>query len=169
MAILILLAGIVIACFAFVLLRGAPYLPTLSKQVGTALDMIDLEPGDTLLELGCGDGKVLVAAGERGLHAIGYELNPILALIAWWRVRRFQGRVRVVWGDFWTKEWPQTDAIFVFLLDSFMEKLNTKIEQDYGKYGKYKGKSVKLVSFAFQMPGKIPTAEKDAMYLYEYK
>jgi phospholipid N-methyltransferase len=61
---ILLLAVVIVSCFGFVLLRGAPYLPTLSKQVGTALNMIDLERGDTILELGCGDGKVLIAAAE---------------------------------------------------------------------------------------------------------
>lgn len=168
-AALLLVALAVVICFAFVLLRGAPYLPTLSKQVVTALDMIELKKGDTLLELGCGDGKVLIAAAERGWKVVGYELNPILAYIAWLRTRRYQGRVRVVWGDFWNKDWPRAEGIFVFLLDSYMEKLDTKITQQYSKYGKYAGKSVKLVSFAFQVPGKLPKAEKDGLFLYEYK
>jgi SAM-dependent methyltransferase len=166
---ILFLAVVVVSCFGFVLLRGAPYLPTLSKQVGTALNMIDLERGDTILELGCGDGKVLIAAAEHGLNAVGYELNPIMALIAWVRTRPYKDRVHVVWGDFWTKEWPPAEGIFVFLLDSYMDKLNTKIEQSYGRYGKNKGKSIRLVSFAFQIPGKVPLAEKDALFLYEYK
>jgi SAM-dependent methyltransferase len=172
LTLLVVFLFLLIGCFTFVLLRGAPYLPTLNKQVETALDMVDLKPGDTLLELGCGDGKVLIAAAERGWNVVGYELNPLLALVAWLRTRRYNGRsgkVRVVWGDFWAFDWPEAQGIFVFLLDSYMEKLNTKIVQDYGKYGKYKGKSVKLVSFAFQIPGKLPIAEKDALYLYEYK
>lgn len=169
MAWLIVFIILVVACFAFVLLRGAPYLPTLNKQVQTALDMIELEQGQTLLELGCGDGKVLIAAAGRGLNAVGYELNPIMAFIAWYRTRRYGDRVKVVWGDFWLKEWPPAEGIFVFLLDSYMERLNTKIEQQYGKYGKFKGKSIKLASFAFQVPGKVPEAEKDGLFLYEYK
>jgi SAM-dependent methyltransferase len=163
------IGGLVMACFGFVLLRGAPYLPTLTKQVGTALDLVDLKPGQTLLELGCGDGKVLIAAVERGWNVVGYELNPILALIAWLRTRRYNSRgsgsVRVVCGDFWSKEWPPAEGIFVFLLDSFMQKLDTKIAQSYGK----DGKSVKLVSFAFQIPDREPKVQKDGLFLYEYK
>jgi 16S rRNA A1518/A1519 N6-dimethyltransferase RsmA/KsgA/DIM1 with predicted DNA glycosylase/AP lyase activity len=158
------IGGILMACFGFVLLRGAPYLPTLSRQVETALDLVALKPGQTLLELGCGDGKVLMAAAERGWNVVGYELNPILALVAWLRTRRYQGRVKVVWGDFWGRKWPEHDGIFVFLLDSFMEKLNTRIVQETGK----NGKKIMLVSFAFQIPGRQPKAVKDGLYLYEY-
>lgn len=162
------IGSILAACFGFVLLRGAPYLPTLTKQVETALDMINLKPGQTLLELGCGDGKVLIAAAERGWNVIGYELNPILAFIAWARTRKYRGRVRVVWGDFWAKKWPEHDGIFVFLLDSFMEKLNTNIVQYAGNIDKKDGKKVKLVSFAFEIPGKEPKQKKDGLFLYEY-
>lgn len=164
MPLLAILSLGVLVCFGLVLLRGAPYLPTLTKQVGTALDMVDLKPGQTLLELGCGDGKVLIAAASRGWNAIGYELNPVMAFIAWARTRRYRKQVRVVWGDFWGAQWPPADGIFVFLLDSFMEKLNTKIVQTYSE----KGKSMKLISFAFQIPGRRPEVQKDGLFLYRY-
>jgi SAM-dependent methyltransferase len=154
-----------------VLLRGAPYLPTLTKQVTAALDLVDLQPGQTLLELGCGDGKVLIAAAERGWNVVGYELNPILAAIAWLRTRRYGKRVRVVCGDFWTRQWPPAEAIFVFLLDSFMPKLDTKIAQSYVKSTHIvrAGKPLRLVSFAFQIPGKQAVMQRDGLFLYEYK
>jgi len=158
---LILVIVIIVLCFGLVLLRGAPYLPTMSKQIEAALDLAGLKPGQTLLELGCGDGKVLIAAARRGYNAVGYELNPLLAIIAWLRTRRYGSRVQVRCADFWLAKWPQANAIFVFLLDPFMEKLNTKIVQ-------YNGKKVKLVSFAFKVPGKKAVAERDGVYLYQY-
>jgi hypothetical protein len=68
-------ASVVLVCFGLVLIVGAPYLPTLTPQVEAALDMLDLKPGQTMLELGCGDGKVLIAAAKRGWHCVGYELK----------------------------------------------------------------------------------------------
>ncbi len=158
LVILFLLAG----CFGYVLLFGAPYLPTLNKQVEQALDMLKLKPGDTLLELGCGDGKVLIAAAERGYKVVGYELNPILAFIAWIRTRKYGRNVRVVWGNFWRKRWPAADGIFVFLLGRYMSRLDTKIAHEYGH-------PVKLVSFAFEVPGRRPKARKHGLFLYQYK
>lgn len=152
----------VVFLFGFVVLFGAPYVPTLKKQQETALDLLDLKPGQVMLELGCGDGKVLVAAARRGLKAVGYELNPILAITAWLRTRQFGGQVRVVWGNYWRKQWPPTDGIFVFLLDKYMQKLDTNIIQ------KYPGKKIKLVSFAFQIPDKKPAKSQNGLYLYRY-
>lgn len=158
----LLLLLVVAACFASVVFFGAPYLPTLAPQVKTALELGGLSEGQTLIELGCGDGKVLVAAAERGAKAVGYELNPLLVLVAWWRTRRYGKRVRVVWGNFWWARWPEADVIFTFLLPRYMSKLHKKCIQ-------YDHKPVKLVSFAFEIPGKRPVRRKDSVFLYSYR
>jgi 16S rRNA A1518/A1519 N6-dimethyltransferase RsmA/KsgA/DIM1 with predicted DNA glycosylase/AP lyase activity len=108
--------GIIILLFGFVVFFGAPYLPTLNPQVKTALNLADLKKGQHLLELGCGDGKVLIAAAKQGIRVTGYELNPILVFICWLRTLRYRKLVRVVWGNFWQVSLPKADAIFVFLL-----------------------------------------------------
>src|SRR5215813_12979466 len=95
-----LVTGVVL-CFAFVVFFGAPFLPTLQPQITAALDLLDLKPGQTMLELGCGDGRVLIAAAERGIVAVGYELNPLLAAVAWLRTRRYGKQVKVLCGDYW--------------------------------------------------------------------
>ena len=77
-AIVVIIAVVTLLSFSFVLLFGAPFLPTLKKQIDEALDLLDLKPGETMLELGCGDGRILLAATQRGLSVVGYELNPIL-------------------------------------------------------------------------------------------
>ncbi len=158
----ILVIGLLLAvCFAGVLLVGAPYVPTLQPQVKAALELADLQPGQTLLELGCGDGKVLIAAARQGINVVGYELNPLLALVAWLRTRRYRKQVRVIWGDFWRMSWPTAQAIFVFLLPKYMSKLDKKVIQ-------YKHKPVKLVSFAFTIPGQEVATEKDGVFCYSY-
>jgi SAM-dependent methyltransferase len=159
---LTMLAVAILICFSAVVLFGAPYLPTLKPQVQTALGLAGLKPGQTMLELGCGDGKVLVAAAKQGINIVGYELNPLLVVIAWLRTRRYRRQVKVIWGDYWHKPWPEADAIFTFLLPKYMEKLHKKVIQ-------YGHKPVKLVSFAFEIPGKRPSAIKNGVYLYTYR
>src|SRR5690606_15342477 len=127
--ILLLLASVILL-FSFVLVFGAPYLPTLGRQQEVALELLDLKPGQTLLELGSGDGRMLVAAAKRGIRAVGYELNPLLFAYSWLVTRRYRRLVTVKCVNFWQASWPQTDGIYVFLLDKFMPKLHTKITQE---------------------------------------
>jgi len=155
-------ALVVVGCFGLVVLAGAPYLPTLRPQIDVALELAGLKEGDRLIELGCGDGRVVLAAARQGLQVIGYELNPLLAFLAWFRTRRYRRQVRIIWGDFWRGDWPEAEAIFTFLLPKYMKKLDNKIVQ-------YKHKPVKLVSFAFRIPGRRVTTEKSGVYLYTYR
>jgi SAM-dependent methyltransferase len=155
------LAIVGFAAFTFVIAFGAPFLPTLSEHVPRALNLINLKPGQTLLELGSGDGRVLIAAAERGINAIGYEINPLLVLYSRYRTRKYRDKVQVFWGNYWTNTWPQADGVFVFLLQPYMEKLDKKIIQEYST-------PVKLVSFAFHIPGKNPDAKQVGLFLYEY-
>lgn len=147
--------------FAFVVLFGAPFLPILKNQIPEAFDLLDLQPGQTLIELGSGDGRMLVAAAQRGIHAVGYELNPLLWLYSWIITRRYKGMVRVHLGDYWRTQWPPADGVFVFLLDKYMPKLDKKITQEYGK-------NVKLVSLAFKIPGRKISKSHRGLYLYKY-
>ena len=151
----------VLICFAFVVLFGAPYVPTLSPQVKTALDLIDLKKGQTLLELGSGDGRVLRAAAQRGLRVVGYELNPLLVVYSRLTTWKYRKQVRIVWGNFWNVQLPECDGVFVFLLDRYMRRLDQKItKQARGK--------TKLVSFAFEIPGKRYAKRRGGLFLYLY-
>ncbi|MES2971501.1 MAG: hypothetical protein V4702_04215 [Patescibacteria group bacterium] len=151
-----------ILIFSFVIAFGAPYLPTLRARTPEALDLLDLKPGQTLLELGSGDGRILRAAAERGIKSIGYELNPLLVIWSKGRHWKYHKLITVHWGNYWRHKLPVTDGIYVFLLNQYMEKLNNKIEQEITK-------PVKLVSFAFAIPGKKPVKELNGLMLYEYK
>jgi SAM-dependent methyltransferase len=153
---------LILICFGGVLLYGAPYVPTLSKQQIIALQMLDLKPGQTLLELGCGDARMLKLAAKQGVKGVGYELNPIVYAVAKINTWRYRSLVTIKLGNFWAVNWPQSDGIYVFLLDRFMKKLNNKVIQQYNN------KHVKLVSYSFNIPNKKPTKIQDGLYLYEY-
>ena len=144
--------------FGGVILRGAPYLPTLRTQAEIAVNLLGLQPGQTLLELGSGDGQVLIVAARAGLNVVGIELNPFLVIVSRLRTWRYRKQVRVIWGDFWRAEWPPCDGVFSFLLGRFMPRLDSRMQQ-LGK---------PLVSFAFPVPGRPVDEEKQGVYLYRY-
>lgn len=154
--------AVIFVSFVFVIAFGAPFLPTLKSRAPDALKLLDLKPGQTLVELGSGDGRLLRLAAQQGIYAIGYELNPLLVLWTYltnWRYRKY---ITVHLGNFWRHKLPPTDGIYTFLLDPYMKKLDKKITQEITK-------NVKLVSFAFEIPDKKATKEIQGMRLYTYK
>jgi hypothetical protein len=157
-----LIAIALVGPFTLVILRGAPYLPTKRKYTSVALDMLGLKKGQTLVDLGCGDATVLIAAAKKGIKGVGYEINPFLYFWAKWRTRKYKD-VTIKLGDMWLIPLPkETDGIYVFLIDHFMEKLDRKIKAERGK------QKIKLVSFAFPIPGKRVAKTKDNLRLYTY-
>jgi len=58
----------------------APYVPSPKLIVNKMLDVSRIRPGETLYDLGCGDGRILIAAvEEKKAKAVGVELSPQLA------------------------------------------------------------------------------------------
>ena len=161
MLLLVLILASLFLVFGFVILFGAPYLPTRRAQAEAALDLLALKPGQTFYDLGCCDGRLLRAAAKRGLKAVGYEFNPILAGIAWLCTRRYRDLVVVHCGNFWHADLSKADGVFIFLLDRYMLRLDQKLTR--------LGKPVKLASYAFRIPGKKPVHQREAVFLYEYK
>jgi len=161
-ALLWIVLAVLFFVFTFVVLFGAPYVPTLAAQRKNALDLLDLKPGQTMYELGSGDGTLLIEAAKRGIKVVGYELNPILVMVSRYRTRKVSKQVSIVWGNFWKADLSQADAVFVFLLDNYMKKLDAKIKREH------KGSSLKLASHAFTIADKQPAKKLGAVYLYIY-
>lgn len=153
---------IVILCFGFVLLFGAPYLPTMQKQIDVAFKLVSLKPGQTMLELGSGDGRVAIAAAKRGANVIAYELNPLLVIYSRIRCFKYRSHIKIKWANFWNKDWPEADLIFTFLLPKYMTRLDKKIAG-------YKHKPVIFVSYAFSIPSKKADRQEQGVFLYKYK
>jgi hypothetical protein len=161
-----LLLIILVLLFGFVVLFGAPYLPTQKRQIEAALELLNLKKGQTLLELGCGDGRVLKAAAKQGIRGVGYEINPVLVIAAKLYTYNYRDTVSIKWGNYWTATWPEAEGVYVFLLDKYMKKLEKKLLKE--KAG-WSVSSIKLASYTFKMPGKKPSKEAHGIFLYEYK
>jgi hypothetical protein len=140
---------------------GAPYVPTRRRDVAAHLDLAGLEPGQTLIDLGSGDGRLLAAAAHRGLRAIGFELNPWLwavATIRCWPHRRI---VKVHLGNFWRVNLPPADAVYVFLIRHHMAKLDRKLRAELTR-------PTTVVSYTFPIPGRAPVTYAKNCYVYRY-
>lgn len=104
---------------AYAGLIGAPYVPTRRAVVRKAFETLGVGPGDTVVDLGAGDGTIVREARARGARGIGYELSPIMWLVAWWRTG---GRVTLT--NFYRQRLPEdTTIVFTFLMPENMVRV----------------------------------------------
>ena len=162
MTVVLIIALVLVIMFGGVLLFGAPYLPTLKKQNSDIFKLLELKPGQTLYELGSGDGRVLREAARLGIKAVGFEINPLLVIYAKLRNWPYRQLTRTHWRNFWHVSVAPADGIYTFLLERYMPKLDKKIAQEIIK-------PTKVVSFAFAFPNRKPLKRQTGLSLYEFK
>lgn len=165
-AVLLLAALIIIATWHLgthlvSIVAGAPYVPSSDERVRMMLRMSHIQPGEHVVDLGSGDGRLVISAAALGATAVGYEVNPFLTLraraIAW---KAGIGR-RV---DFHNQPFQHAplgayDVIFCYLLPSLMNQVEEKLERELKPGGR-------VVVNAFPLPTWKPIAVRDHVYVY---
>lgn len=150
----------------------APYVAAPDQAVDRMLQMADPRPGETLYDLGCGDGRIVIAAAERyKVKAVGIEISARLAAEAAANVKRdgLQKLVKVIHGDFMKANLSGANVVTLYLATSANRLLRPKLE----RYLKPKSR---VVSYDYPIPGwnPIDTSETEGhhgathtIYLYE--
>lgn len=120
----------VLAVAAFATEPGAPYVPTPYDVVERMLDLAEVGEDDHLIDLGSGDGRiVLTAAQSRGARGLGVELRPDLVE----RARRaaetggVADRVRFVREDLFTTDLSGATVVTLYLMPEMLERLRAKL------------------------------------------
>ena len=129
--------------------QGALYVSTSKARIQAFLDAVPMFPDQVLVDLGCGDGRVALAANQRyGVKVVGYELNPMAYVRA--RLKCFgRKEIRITRKNFWEADLSYADVIFCYLFPDVMKRLAQKIHTD-AKPGAV------IVSCNFPVPEFIP-------------
>ena len=129
MIILWLLLASLFISFGLIVVVGAPWVPSKKGDLELLFNSLKLRRRAKFIDLGCGDGRVLVAAARQGYNAYGYELNPLLALIAKLRLRKYpQARVKL--GNYWQADIKKADVVFVFSAQPYLHRLQQKCQAE---------------------------------------
>ena len=91
------------------------YVPTSHSKISYLLDLAHVGPNDKLLDLGSGDGRVLVAAKSRGATARGIEYDTEL-------VDSMQ-QAAVTIGDFWQADWTPFTVVFAAVSQQYRDPI----------------------------------------------
>jgi SAM-dependent methyltransferase len=129
--------------------RGALYVSTPRRRIAAILRTTGLQPGQLLVDLGCGDGRVLRLAHQcYGARAIGYELNPLAYAKAWLQCLGLSG-ISIRRCNFMTANLSAADVVFCYLFPDVMAELAAKLTAEL-KPGAV------ILSCNFALPGFIP-------------
>lgn len=140
---------------------GAPFVPTGRRTAERMLDLIRGAPGERLVDLGSGDGRIVIAAARRGMIAHGIELNPWLVWWSRWRARLAGVAERATFscGNLWRHNLSAYDVVTVYGLGPMMGRLERKLRHELPA-------GARVVSHAFRFPTWQPIDVREAIYLY---
>jgi hypothetical protein len=148
--------------------QGAMYTSTARVKIHTALGAVSMTPGELLVDIGCGDGRVLRAARKRyGVECLGFEINPIAFLKARLLTAGRRG-IAVRYGNFWKADLGKANVVSCYLFPDVMRRLGVKL-------GKELAAGARVISFNFPIPGwkhqavlrAVSKLNNDPIYIYK--
>jgi SAM-dependent methyltransferase len=128
---------------------GLPQRPARPKWIRRALELANVQPEETVYDLGSGDGRALViAAREFHARAVGIEIEPVHCAAAWlWAL--FNGVTRQVSirrGDLLQADLRDADVVFLYLTPAFVERVRPHLESQLRP-------GTRVVSLSFDFEG----------------
>ena len=161
LASLIVLAGMVV----LPIFSGAPWHPLMPYTIRRILNFADIRSGETICDLGCGDGRVLItAAKEYSAKGVGVEIDPLKVglarLLA--KFKKVDDRVSIIRGNIFDFDPSDADIVYLYLTHLALDKLCPEILKKLKP-------TVRIVSYRFCIRGMTPekvSADK-TLFLYQ--
>ncbi len=109
--------------------RDVPFVPTPDEVVEKMMDVANVGPGDYVVDLGSGDGRIVIAAAKRGAFAHGVDIDPQRIKEANENARNagVEDRVVFVEGNIFETDFSMASVLTMYLLNSVNMKLRPKI------------------------------------------
>jgi hypothetical protein len=132
-----------------------PYVPTPPKVVKRMVHLAALQGNETVYDLGCGDGRILIEAKKKipSITAIGIELPLGVWLLAKCRVFFSRLQIRIAMRDYRTVNLSDANVIFLYLFPEVMQSLVDKFNRELSP-------GTKVISHGFPFAGKTPIHEE---------
>ena len=133
---------------------GAPFMPSYRKKVSqnhlsNIINFIksDFNNSDRnikkFIDLGSGDGRVVIKFAQAGLESYGVELNPFLVWWSRWKIKNLGLKnAKIIWGDFWKINFSDFDIFYIFHFQMVNNLLTKKFNDN-----------AVIISFGFVLPG----------------
>nr|XP_057917638.1 ATP synthase subunit C lysine N-methyltransferase [Doryrhamphus excisus] len=142
-----------------------PFVPATTTQVENVLNALRARSG-SLVDIGSGDGRIVIAAARRGFQASGLELNPWLVCYSRYKAWRegVHHSTSFHISDLWKVSFAQYDNVVIFGVPQMMDQLELKLEKELPS-------CAKVVACRFPFPNWVParTAGEgvDTVWVYD--
>lgn len=150
-------------------LRGPDviFVPTPNEIVDTMLKMAAVTKKDTVYDLGCGDGRIVITAAQKyGARGVGVDIDPDRVAEATDNAQKagVAGRVKIVRGDLFQTDLSPATVVTLYLLTELNLKLRPKLLRELNP-------GTRVVSHAFSMGDWKPerTAEVGGTTVYLWR
>ncbi len=142
--------------------RGIFYVPSRQDKIKKMIELADIKPGELACDLGCGDGRLVIALAQAGAVAHGYEINPFLVILAKLKIRKagYSSKAFIHWKNFWKEDFSKFDVIAIYGMNFIMKKLEKELKGNFRS-------GARVVSNAFPFPNWPPFQKTDRVYLYK--
>lgn len=129
------------------------FVPSPMDVVDMMLSVSDPSPDEVLVDLGSGDGRIIINASRNyGCLSIGVEKNPRLVDLTTRRIHSAEIRnAKVYWGDIHEYDISRADVVTLYLLPETLSELRPKLLM--------LKKGARVVSHDFKIPGMTPAEE----------
>ena len=124
-----------------------PYVQTSPAVVHKMLEMAHVGKDDFVADLGCGDGRIVIAAvRDFGARGVGFDIDPERIAEARENARRagVEARAQFVQQDFFKAPISQASVVTMFMLPPVMEKIKPRLLSELGP-------GTRIVSHSFSM------------------
>lgn len=127
----------------------APYVPSPEDVVERMLRTAEVKQGDTVWDLGCGDGRIPIMAAQKfGAKGVGVELDDDLFAKTSAHVKelKLEDKVKIIHGDLLEQDLTGATVVTLYLLPLSNEKVRPRLER-------FLKKGARVVSHDFEMAG----------------
>jgi len=123
------------------------FVPTPKRIVRAMLQLASLRRGETLFDLGAGDGRVIIEAARRfGAHAVGVEIDPGCISKIKERLTATGAKAELIEKDIFKVDLSSADVVAIYLSDSANAKLAPKLKTELRQ-------GARVVSLDYRLPG----------------
>ncbi len=142
------------------------WIPTQSDEIAAFFELAPVASSDIVFDLGCGDGRLLFAALERGAgKCVGIDIDPERIRVAENEAhkRGIDGRVTFIQADVMEVDLSEASVILCYLVPEASAALRPKFERELKPGTKVVMESFPVLDWK---PEKIKEVDYKAFYLY---